>query len=197
MFTGIIENIGTVQRMENLGNDCRLEIHADPAFLAGLKNGDSIAINGVCLTVTGSDKKSFTADVSSETLLVTNLGQLAEGCRVNLELAMQLSDRLDGHIVTGHVDATGMVTECHPEGRSVRFGFEVPESLQRYISKKGSVCIDGVSLTVNGKNNNVISVNIIPHTLEKTILSGYKPGTVVNVEVDIIARYLESLYPPA
>ena len=183
--------------MKNLDGDCRLVIHAGAGFTAGWKNGDSIAINGVCLTVTAFDKETFTTDVSAETLSVTSLGHLENGRHVNLERAMLLSDRVNGHIVSGHVDATGTVIERVPDGRSVRFSIEIPASLQRYVCKKGSVCIDGVSLTVNEKNHNRFSINVIPHTLEKTIITDYCEGTVVNIEVDMIARYLESLYTPA
>lgn len=197
MFTGIIESIGKVQRIENLGEDSRLVITAEPAVIASLKSGDSIAINGVCLTVTAFDKETFITDASAETLSVTSLGHLENGSHVNLERAMLLSDRMHGHIVSGHVDATGTVIERVADGRSVRFSIEIPSSLQRYVCKKGSVCIDGVSLTVNEKDHNRFSINVIPHTLEKTIIIDYHEGTVVNIEVDMIARYLESLYTPA
>lgn len=197
MFTGIIESVGIVEKIDNLDGDSRLAIDAGGLDMENLKDGDSIAVNGVCLTVTACNQSLLLLDVSAETLSVTTLGGLQKGSRVNLERPMLLSDRLHGHIVSGHVDAVGKVVEREPDGRSVFFTIEIPQSLQRYISKKGSVCIDGVSLTVNEKAGNRFSINIIPHTLEKTILDDYRPGTPVNIEVDIIARYLESLYAPA
>lgn len=193
MFTGIIENIGTIINMVDHGGDKSITISAPALDLGDVKIGDSIAINGICLTITELNGDQFNVDVSAETLACTTLNSIKSGSRVNIEKALLLTDRLHGHIVSGHVDAIGVVRERTQDARSEKFRIEYPESLQRYISKKGSVCVDGVSLTVNEKQDSSFMVNIIPHTIQNTIFSDYHPGSRVNIEVDLIARYLENL----
>ena len=161
--------------------------------LEDMKIGDSIAVNGTCLSIIEKTEHSFVADLSGETLNLTTFSNLKEGDLVNLEKAMMLSDRINGHMVSGHVDGIGKIVSQQDEGRSVKFEISFPASLKKYVSKKGSVTVDGVSLTVNDVNENVFSVNIIPHTLSETIFSEYTADTEVNVEVDQIARYLEKL----
>ncbi len=192
MFTGIIEAVGRVIDIDGQG-DMTFVIDAGDMTLNDTAVGDSICINGVCLTVTGISGNSFVSDISSETLSCTSLGKILVNDRVNLEKALQLQDRLGGHLVSGHVDGIGTISGCYEEGRSTRFVIDFPASLGGYISKKGSVCIDGVSLTVNEVSGESFSVNIIPHTMQNTIFADYKPGDSVNLEVDIIARYLERL----
>lgn len=193
MFTGIIQTVGKVIAQEPVGGDIRIQIDATGLGLETASLGDSIAVNGVCLTAISLQDNVFAADVSNETLSLTSLGQLAVGSAVNLEKALTPSTPLGGHLVSGHVDGLGKVISRHPDGRSERFEFEVPEPLARYIAAKGSVCIDGVSLTVNKVDGCVFDVNIVPHTQTCTIIGGYQAGTEVNLEVDVIARYLERL----
>lgn len=193
MFTGIVQTLGSVVAQTPVGGDLRIEIDATGLDLSSTELGDSIAVNGVCLTAIALNGDVFAADVSNETLSLTSLGELAVGSAVNLEKALTPSTPLGGHLVSGHVDGLGKVVKRYPEGRSERFEFEVPSQLARYIAAKGSVCIDGVSLTVNGVNGNVFDVNIVPHTQQRTIISGYEAGIAVNIEVDVIARYLERL----
>jgi riboflavin synthase len=158
-----------------------------------LQTGESIAVNGVCLTAVAFTDDGFEADVSTETLSVTTLGRLTRGCRVNLEPALALGDRLGGHLVSGHVDGVGIVRQRVGDGRAVRFDVESPPDISRFIARKGSICIDGVSLTVNDVGENILSVAIIPHTLAQTVIGDYRPGTEVNIEVDMMARYVERL----
>ena len=193
MFTGIIQSIGTVGRLEQRGGDARLAIRTGKLDLEGVVIGDSIAVNGVCLTAIQLTGDGFAADVSRETLSLTSLGGLKVGSRVNLEKALPLSTPLGGHLVSGHVDGLGEVLERFDDARSVRFRLQAPAELARYIAHKGSICIDGTSLTVNEVRGREFEVNIVPHTLEETIMDGYAPGTRVNLEVDLIARYLERL----
>lgn len=193
MFTGIIQTLGRVVAQEPKGGDLRIEIDATGLDLSTAALGDSIAVNGVCLTAIEISGEVFAADVSNETLSLTSLGDLEVGSAVNLEKALTPATPLGGHLVSGHVDGLGKVVRRYPDGRSERFEFEVPTALARYIAVKGSVCIDGVSLTVNQVNDNVFDVNIVPHTQERTIIAGYQAGTAVNIEVDVIARYLERL----
>lgn len=193
MFTGIVQATGEVTAITPRGGDVELVISAPKLGLDTVAIGDSIAVNGCCLTVTRLDGATFAADVSRETLNVTTLGSWQVGTCVNLEKALRAGDPLGGHYVTGHVDGIAVVTGMSSDGRSMRMEFEVPEPLARYIAKKGSVCIDGVSLTVNEVSQRGFSVNLIPHTLAVTILDGYDVGTRVNLEVDIIARYVERL----
>ena len=193
MFTGIIQSIGKVIGVQSRDGDVRLVISADGLDFNSVSLGDSIAVNGVCLTVTEFGGGEFCADVSRETLDVTTLGALSEGAVVNLEPSLTLGSLVGGHLVSGHVDAIGRVVSVESEARSMRMVFEVPESLHRYVTRKGSVAIDGTSLTVNDADAGKLSVNIVPHTLERTIMSGYSTGVEVNIEVDLVARYLESL----
>lgn len=193
MFTGIIEAVGQVATLTPSGNDLRMSVVCEGLEMSDVKSGDSIAVNGVCLTVTDCQQSGFAVDVSAETLACTTMGDLAAGASVNLEKALLPTTRLGGHLVSGHVDAVAVVSDCYDEGRSRRISFEVPEQVMRYLAVKGSVCVDGVSLTVNSVNSNRFSVNIIPHTQQQTIIAQYRAGTRVNLEVDIIARYLERL----
>ena len=193
MFTGIIQGVGTVRRVEPRGGDVTIEFDSGGVALDEIETGGSIAVNGVCLTATRHDSRSFAADVSRETLSLTTLGDWAAGTPVNIEKALTAGQALGGHYVTGHVDGVGQVVARHGDARSVRVEFEVPPDLARYIARKGSVCVDGVSLTVNGVSANGFDVNLVPHTLSVTVLDGYRPGTRVNIEVDIIARYLERM----
>jgi riboflavin synthase len=193
MFTGIVQATGEVTALTPRAGDVELAIAAPDLGLDGVSIGDSIAVNGCCLTVTRLEGATFAADVSRETLNVTTLGSWRAGTKVNLEKALRAGDPLGGHYVTGHVDGIAVVTNMSSDARSTRMEFEVPANLARYIAKKGSVCIDGVSLTVNEVSRSGFSVNLIPHTLAVTILKDYAIGTRVNLEVDIIARYVERL----
>lgn len=193
MFTGIIAAIGMIDQIESPGSDKRIHINAGKLDLSDVKVGDSICINGVCLTAVELSPNGFIVDVSVETLSCTTFNYLQPGDRVNLEKALQLSDRLDGHIVMGHTDGVGSIRGQERDARSTRYTIEAPEELMPYLCKKGSVCVDGVSLTVNDVNKNSFSVNIIPHTMDETIFSTYETGTRVNLEIDVIARYLEKL----
>lgn len=193
MFTGIVEAQGTIASMTTVDGDVRLSIQSDGLPFASYAPGESIAVNGVCLTATTLREDGFDTDVSVETMSVTSLGNLAEGSKVNLEPALSLGDRLGGHLVSGHVDCTGTVTNIMADARSLRLSIEIPPEFARYVARKGSVCVDGVSLTVNAVSANRFDLNIIPHTAETTIIGSYAKGTVVNVEVDLLARYLERL----
>ncbi|HKQ83691.1 MAG TPA: riboflavin synthase [Steroidobacteraceae bacterium] len=193
MFTGIVQAVGTIAAVEAQGGDVQLVVAASDLDLAAVQLGDSIAVNGCCLTVTRCEGARFWADVSRETLNVTTLGQLQAGSPVNLEKALTAGQALGGHYVTGHVDGIARVAEMTADARSTRMVFEVPQRLARYIARKGSVCIDGVSLTINGVGDTHFDVNLIPHTLEVTTLGQCQPGKQVNIEVDIIARYVERL----
>lgn len=179
--------------MKDIGGDLRMSVHCGELELDKSAVGDSICVSGVCLTMLDPDGDSFSADVSRETLEVTTLCDLGIGQSVNLELALSASDRFGGHLVTGHVDGKGQLLERHPDGRAERFTFSVPEGLSRYIARKGSVCIDGVSLTVNDVGDDQFSVCLIPHTLEVTTLGELKPADAVNLEIDLLARYVERL----
>jgi riboflavin synthase len=193
MFTGIIQSVGEIRSREPRGGDVRLTVATGKLDLEAVDLGDSIAVNGVCLTVVVLEGASFAADVSRETLSLTTLGGLETGSPVNLERALTLATPLGGHLVSGHVDGVGTVLDRHADARSVRFRIEAPSGLARYISHKGSICVDGISLTVNAVNGCAFDLNIVPHTLEETTMSDYGPGTRVNLEVDLIARYLERL----
>jgi riboflavin synthase len=193
MFTGIIKAMGRIERMAPTGGDVRLTVKSDGLPWHDYAIGDSIAVNGVCLTVVALYDDGFDTDVSNETLDVTALKSLETGASVNLEPALAAGERLGGHLVSGHVDCTGRVTGIREDARSLRFEFEIPVEFARYVAKKGSICIDGVSLTINAVKANTFSVNIIPHTAEVTIFGGYETGSVVNIEVDLVARYLERL----
>jgi len=193
MFTGIVQAIGNISAIEDRGGDLRLRIDIDGLDLANLQLGDSIAVNGVCLTVVEFDDDSFVADVSTETLSATTLGGLEVTRPVNLERSLTLANSLGGHLVSGHVDGVGQVVSLAPDARSTRIGFDVDPSLSRYIARKGSVTVDGTSLTVNDVSAHGFSVNIVPHTLERTIMGQYRQGCRVNIEVDLVARYIERL----
>ncbi len=193
MFTGIVAAMGAVlERNENSGG-CRLRVAVGDLDLAGVEIGHSIAVNGCCLTVVELPGDSFVADVSKETLRCTTLGALAPGRRVNLELAMRLGDRLGGHLVSGHVDGMGELLRRESDGDNLRLQFRAPAFLARYIAPKGAICIDGTSLTVNQADGEEFSVNIIPHTRAETIVGQYREGQQVNLEADLLARYLERL----
>jgi riboflavin synthase len=193
MFTGIIQAIGQIRRLERRGGDARLEIAAGKLPLNDLKAGDSVACNGACLTVTDFGSDWFAADVSVETLGVTTLGHLKTGARINLEKALALGDRLGGHLVSGHVDGIGEIVSLGPDARSTRVRVRAPRELARYIAHKGSICVDGTSLTVNRVEGAEFELNIIPTTMIETIFGDYRSGSRVNLEVDVIARYLERL----
>ena len=195
MFTGIIAAIGKIEVVQAKGGDLRLQVSTQQLDLADVKLGDSVAINGVCLTVVDISGATLSFDVSRESLDRTSLGAVQTGSEVNLEKALAVGDRLGGHFVSGHVDGLGTVISRQESARSVQFRFEVPTGLERYIAEKGSICIDGTSLTVNNVADNWFEVNIIPHTMQETIMSNYQVGTKVNLEVDLIARYLERLLP--
>jgi riboflavin synthase len=193
MFTGIIQAVGTVAAMEPRGGDLRLRIHTGKLDLGDVAIGDSIATSGVCLTVTALPGDGYWADVSRETLRLTSLGNLSPGSRVNLEKSLTPSSRLGGHIVSGHVDGLGEVVSLEEEARSWRFVIRAPDALARYIAHKGSICVDGTSLTVNAVDGASFDLNIIPQTMAETVFGDYRPGSRVNLEVDVIARYLERL----
>jgi len=193
MFTGIIQSVGQIQTIEKKQNDCRLTIQTGKLDMSKTQLGDSIAVNGVCLTAIKLSENSFAADVSNESLSLTTLGELKPGDAINLEKALTLSTPLGGHLVSGHVDGVGSVSKRWSDGRSERFEIEAPAQLAKYIAQKGSVCIDGTSLTVNAVNGARFELNIVPHTLKETIMGSYQAGKKVNLEVDLIARYLERL----
>ena len=193
MFSGLVKGIGRVATRTDHGADRRFVLELGSAAAAPLAVGGSIAVNGVCLTAVATAGNTFTADVSAATLAVTTLGRLAAGARVNLEPPLKAGDPLDGHIVTGHVDGVGEVVSVEPAGRSTRLVIAVPAALSRYIAAKGSVAVDGVSLTVNAVDGAEFEVNIIPHTQAVTVIGEYARGTAVNIEVDMLARYLERL----
>ena len=194
MFTGIIQTVGTILRHEQRGGDVRLSIDAAKLDLGDVAIGDSICVSGVCLTAVEVGGTVFAADVSVETLSLTTLGTLKSGNGVNLEKSLRLADRLGGHLVSGHVDGLGRVISVESDARSQRWRFEVPPALSRYIAAKGSVCIDGVSLTVNDIETNRFGVNLIPHTIAMTTFQHRRVGDAVNIEVDLIARYVERLH---
>lgn len=193
MFTGIIQAVGRIARIEPRGGDLRLRIDSAALELASVVPGDSIAVSGVCLTAIGLDARHFDADVSRETLACTTLGALREGDAVNLEKALRVGDALGGHLVAGHVDGVGQVLDVRADARSQRWRFAAPAALARYIAGKGSICIDGVSLTVNEVDDTGFGVNLIPHTIANTCFAQRRPGDAVNLEVDLLARYVERM----
>lgn len=196
MFTGIVTAKGTLREISSVGGDCRLRFLCEGLSLESSRSGDSICVSGACLTMLDPTDQQFSADVSQETLSLTTLGQLQSGQAVNLELALRADYRLGGHLVTGHVDGLAKLVARRPDARAERLDFEVPAHLARYIARKGSVCLDGVSLTVNSVDGRRFSVCLIPHTLEITTLGTLEPGDSVNLEVDLVARYLERLAEP-
>ena len=193
MFTGIVQAVGTLTALESRGGDARLHVNAGGLDLSDVGIGDSIATNGVCLTVADLPGQGFVADVSGETLALTTLGNMRPGSPLNLEKALTLSTPLGGHLVSGHVDGVGRVLERRKDARSIRYQVEAPGGLARYIARKGSVCVDGISLTVNAVEGSVFELNLVPHTLMETAMSKSRPGDRVNLEVDLLARYLERL----
>ncbi|MFL0810832.1 MAG: riboflavin synthase [Agarilytica sp.] len=193
MFTGIIQAIGTIVKAEKRQGDVRLQVQSELLDWADVELGDSIATNGVCLTAVALPGQAFVADVSVETLDLTTVGTWKVGERVNLEKALTPQSRLGGHIVSGHVDGIGEVLGRHPDARSERFQIRAPKDLAKYIAHKGSITVDGTSLTVNQVHGDVFDLNIVPHTLAHTVMGSYQSGAKVNLEVDVIARYLERL----
>lgn len=194
MFTGIIQAVGRIAQREDRGDDARIAIDAGTLDLADVALGDSIAVAGVCLTAAALDGTRFVADVSVETLARTTLGALAIGDAINLEKSLRLSDRLGGHLVSGHVDGVGAVVRVDDDGGSQRWTFRVPAALSRYIAVKGSICVDGTSLTVNEVDRDGFGVTLIPHTLAMTTFGRRRAGDGVNIEVDLMARYAERLF---
>ena len=194
MFTGIIQAVGQIALREARGSDARLIIDAASLELGDVVIGDSIAVAGVCLTAVALDGTRFAVDVSAETLARTTLGALAPGGVVNLEKSLRLADRLGGHLVSGHVDGVGRIVSVNDDGASQRWTFNAPSALSRYIAVKGSICIDGISLTVNDVAGDTFGVTLIPHTLGVTTFGVRKVGDPVNIEVDLIARYVERLF---
>ncbi len=193
MFTGIIQAVGKIAALESKGGDARVRVDTGDLDLADVKLGDSIAVGGVCLTAVALSPAGFAADVSGETLARTTLGALHTGDAVNLEKALLPTTRLGGHLVSGHVDGVGKVHDRQQDARSVRFRIAAPRELAKYIAAKGSICVDGVSLTVNAVHGAEFEVNLVPHTLAVTTLGELAPGRAVNLEVDLLARYLERL----
>lgn len=193
MFTGIVQQQGTLASREDLEGDARLDVEVPAALSERIRTGDSVAVNGVCLTVADRHDNHLLFDVSAETLSRTRLGGIEPGAPLNLEPAVSASDPLGGHFVTGHVDGVGEVVRVDEDGRSRKIEIQAPESIGRYIAKKGCITVDGVSLTVNEVNGARFGFNAVPHTLSVTIMQHYAAGTAVHLEVDIIARYLERL----
>jgi riboflavin synthase len=193
MFTGIILATGRVTSIAQRSGDLELGVAAAGLDLSRIAIGDSVSVQGVCLTVTRKEDASFFADVSRETMAKTTLGSLRVGSRVNLEPSLRAGDALGGHLVSGHVDAVGKLRQADQDARSWRLDFEVPEGFARFVAPKGSICVDGVSLTVNGVDGRRFDVNIIPHTLAVTTLGELRVGDEVNIEIDVVARYLDRL----
>lgn len=193
MFTGLIQGVGRLRALEPRGGDVRIHIDTGSLPFTGVAMGESIAVNGVCLTVVAFDATTFSADASTETLALTTLGALREGQPLNLERALQAQDRLGGHLVSGHVDGVGRVLDVHEDARAQRWRFSVPKALAKYVAKKGSICVDGVSLTVNGVDAESFDVALIPHTVSHTAFAETRVGDAVNLEIDLVARYVERL----
>ena len=193
MFTGIITAVGTVARLEPRGGDLRVRIDCPELEPTQFATGESICVSGVCLTALDIDETGFSADVSRETIDVTAFSAWRVGSKVNLEPSLAIGDRLGGHLVTGHTDGVGALISRHDDARSIRMTFGMPAALSRYVARKGSICIDGTSLTVNAVQGDSFDVNIIPHTADWTTLGSLQPGDRVNLEVDLLARYAERL----
>ena len=193
MFTGIIEAVGTITTLNNLGDNYRLVVDVDKLDMSDVKLGDSIATSGVCLTVVDLTSTSYSADVSAETIKYTGFADYKVGHKVNLEKAMRADSRFGGHIVSGHVDGVGKVERINEHSNYVEVWVKAPDDLAKYIAHKGSITVDGVSLTVNEVKGSSFMLWLIPHTLKETVFGGYRPGTQVNLEVDVVARYLERL----
>jgi riboflavin synthase len=195
MFTGIILATGRIASLKEKGGDLELGVDAAALDFKRIAIGDSVSVQGACLTVTRMENTRFYADVSRETMAKTTLGSSSTGSRVNLEPSLRAGDALGGHLVSGHVDAVGKLVGLVQDGRSWRLQFELPAPLMRFVASKGSICVDGVSLTVNKVDGRCFDVNIIPHTLKVTTLGELKIGDQVNIEIDVIARYIERLMP--
>lgn len=193
MFTGIIESVGYIAALSSEQKGMKVTIASGGLVMGGVQLGDSIAVNGVCLTVTSFGSSEFSADVSAESLRYTRFSKISVGDRVNLEKALTLSKPLGGHLVSGHVDGLGSIVEISSEGESLRYTISCDDVLQRYIANKGSITVDGVSLTVTGLVKGGFTLNIVPHTAENTIIPEYKVGRQVHLEVDLMARYAERL----
>ena len=193
MFTGIIQAVGTLADKQQRGGDMRLQVRSPGLELSDVRLGDSIATNGVCLTVVELTGDGYIADVSRETLGLSTLDGLSVGAKLNLEKALTLNTPLGGHLVSGHVDGVGTILERNEDARSIRFLLEAPAQLARYIAHKGSICVDGASLTVNSVDGCRFDLNIVPHTQQETIIADYRSGSRVNLEVDVVSRYLERL----
>lgn len=194
MFTGIVQAVGRIAAREVRGGDARIEFECGALDLADVAIGDSIAVAGVCLTAVALDGARFAADISAETLARTTLGRAVVGDGVNLEKSLRLADRLGGHLVSGHVDGVGRVAAVHDDGASQRWQFALPAELARYVAVKGSICVDGTSLTVNEAGADTFGVTLIPHTLGQTTFGRRRAGDAVNIEVDLVARYVERLH---
>jgi len=193
MFTGIVAAVGKIIAIKNNEKDMTITVHAGGLDMDDVKLGDSISNNGVCLTVTHLNGDNFNADVSHETIKLSGFSNIKTGFMVNLEKAMQMNDRFGGHIVSGHVDGVGEIVSITPLGNAVEYWIKAPNELAKYIAKKGSITVDGVSLTINDVDGANFKLTIIPHTISETIMQQYAVGTRVNLEVDVIARYLERL----
>lgn len=193
MFTGLIQGVGRLRASEPLGGDVRLHVDVGSLPFDAVLMGESIAVNGVCLTVVEFDATGFAADASTETLALTTLGGLHEGAALNLERALLPTDRMGGHLVSGHVDGVGKVLQVWDDARAQRWRFGLPQSLARYVAKKGSICVDGVSLTVNEVGDDFFEVALIPHTVAHTAFAETAVGAAVNLEIDLVARYVERL----
>ena len=193
MFTGLIEGVGSLAAREMRGGDARLRIDTGTLPFGDAALGESIAVNGTCLTVVAFGDAHFEADASNETLSLTTLGALPVGRALNLERAMRPNDRLGGHLVSGHVDGVGRVLSIHEDARAQRWRFSAPRALSRYIAKKGSICVDGTSLTVNEAGDGGFEVALVPHTVSHTAFAQTRAGDAVNLEVDLVARYVERL----
>jgi len=193
MFTGIIQAKGTIQEVLSSKKGAHLKINSNTLNLADSKIGDSIAVDGVCLTITKLSEDWFSADVSNETMSCTTFSELIQGQSVNLERSLRLNQGIDGHLVSGHVDGIGEIHSIDEDGDSVRIKVEVQGDIMKYIANKGSICINGVSLTVNSVEDNIFDVNIVPHTFSVTTLGELKPNSNVNLEIDQVARYVERL----
>ena len=193
MFTGIIEEVGEIVALEQYNGDMKLRVNTNQLDISKIQLGDSIATNGVCLTVARLCQDGFESDVSLETLSVTSIENWSIGSKVNLERSLTIDMRLGGHLVLGHVDGIGEILDRFPDARSERFRVRAPAELAKYIAQKGSITVDGISLTVNKVEGSEFELNIVPWTLEHTVMNTYQKGTKVNLEVDVIARYVERL----
>lgn len=193
MFTGLVQGVGRLRTRESRGGDLRFTIDVGTLPFNDVALGESIAVNGCCLTVVDFDAASFAVDASNETLALTTLGTLRDDAALNLERAMQAHERFGGHIVSGHVDGIGRVMDIQPDARAQRWRFAMPTGLAKYVAKKGSICVDGVSLTVNEVGDDFLEVALIPHTVSHTAFSETRLGDAVNLEIDLVARYVERL----